>query len=111
MADLIERESVIKAIAERQDKATTGTEECALYTAIKIVRDAPAFNRWIPCSESLPEKHTEVLAYSPFWGKIVVALWGGEYWLEQWTDDDLQSSEITHWMPLPEPPEQDGDSP
>ena len=62
-------------------------------------------NRWIPCSERLPEKYTEVLAYSPFWGKIVVALWNGEYWLEQWTDDDLQSSEITHWMPLPEPPE------
>lgn len=64
-----------------------------------------AVNRWIPCSELMPEKHIEVLAYSPFWGKAVVAMWGGEFWLEQWTDDDLQQSEITHWMPLPEPPE------
>ena len=61
--------------------------------------------KWIPCSEHMPEKHTEVLAYSPFWGKIVVAMWCGEFWLEQWTDDDLQQSEITHWMPLPAPPE------
>ena len=64
-------------------------------------------NRWIPCSERLPEKHVEVLAYSPYWGKIVVAMWGGEFWLEQWTDDDLEQSEISHWMPLPEPPEKE----
>lgn len=70
-----------------------------------LIKNAPALNRWIPCSERLPEKHVEVLAYSPYWGKIVVAMWGGEYWLEQWTDDDLEQSEITHWMPLPEPPE------
>lgn len=70
--------------------------------APELVPDEP---RWIPCSEMLPEKHVEVLAYSPYWGKIVVAMWGGEYWLEQWTDDDLEQSEITHWMPLPEPPE------
>lgn len=61
--------------------------------------------KWIPCSDRMPEKHEEVLAYSPYWGKIVVAMWGGEFWLEQWTDDDLEQSEITHWMPLPEPPE------
>jgi hypothetical protein len=70
--------------------------------APELVPDEP---KWIPCSERLPEKHVEVLAYSPYWGKIVVAMWGGEFWLEQWTDDDLEQSEITHWMPLPEPPE------
>ena len=72
--------------------------------------DAPAVNRWIPCSERLPEKHVEVLAYSPYWGKIVVAMWGGEFWLEQWTDDDLEQSEISHWMPLPDPPERSKDN-
>lgn len=72
---------------------------------IEQLENAQTVNRWIPCSERLPEKHVEVLAYSPYWGKIVVAMWGGEFWLEQWTDDDLEQSEITHWMPLPEPPE------
>lgn len=63
------------------------------------------YKDWIPCIDRMPEKHVEVLAYSPYWGKIVVAMWGGEFWLEQWTDDDLEQSEITHWMYLPEPPE------
>jgi hypothetical protein len=93
MADLIERDPVIKAIAERQDKATTGTEDCALYTAIKIVRDAPAVNRWIPRSERLPGDGEEVLCYSLDWGAIVTYV------------DRFDLLRVTHWMPLPEPPE------
>ena len=116
MADLIERESVIKAIAERQDKATTGTEDCALYTAIKIVRDAPAFNRWIPCSERLPE-HTgyylvcdSTAEFDNTKGrqdvsKFVIGRHGGHWY------GAIRRECITHWMPLPEPPEQDGGSP
>lgn len=88
-------------IAEHDDEI-----EMMLF-APELVPDEP---RWIPCSERMPEKHVEVLAYSPFWGKIIVALWGGEFWLEQWTDDDLEQSEITHWMPLPEPPEGGADN-
>lgn len=95
--DLIERDALIA----EYDRVHVG----APGGARKLMQDAPAVNRWIPCSERLPEKNVEVLAYSPYWGKIVVAMWGGEYWLEQWTDDDLEQSEITHWMPLPEPPE------
>lgn len=67
--------------------------------------EAEPVRRWIPCTERLPEKYVEVLAYSPYWGKIVVAMLGDKFWLEQWTDDDLEKSEISHWMPLPKPPE------
>lgn len=80
--------------------------DSGLLQAREFVISVPAVNRWIPCSKMLPEKHVEVLAYSPYWGKIVVAMWGGEFWLEQWTDDDLEQSEISHWMPLPEPPKE-----
>lgn len=61
-------------------------------------------NLWIPCDKRMPEKNTEVLAYSPSWGKIVVAIWSGEYWLEQWSDDDFDESEFSHWLPLPDRP-------
>lgn len=61
-------------------------------------------NLWIPCDKRMPEKNTEVLAYSPSWGKIVVAIWSGEYWLEQWRDDDFDESEFSHWLPLPDMP-------
>jgi len=74
----------------------------------KIKQEGYTVQKWILCSERMPEKHVEVLAYSPYWGKIVVAMWGGEFWLEQWTDDDLEQSEISHWMPLPKPPEKEG---
>ena len=111
MADLIERESVIKAIAERQDKATTGTEDCALHTAIKIVRDAPAFNRWIPCSDKLPEIFEHVMiVYLDFAGKknITIAYRDDEEnacdWCSDW-DGEVIDAKVTHWMPLPELPE------
>lgn len=114
MADLIDRDALLKDMG-LTDAVKYGNKDAEQqyrsystwmsYEIADSIRDAPAVNRWIPCIERLPEKHVEVLAYSPYWGKIVVAMWGGEFWLEQWTDDDLEQSEITHWMPLPEPPE------
>lgn len=131
MMDLIERKAALYALCEDCKSKYDGlcpheASKCIEYRAINrlpaieaepvrhrlgawdretAVKYWNSVNRWIPCSEMLPEKNVEVLAYSPYWGKIVVAMWGGEYWLEQWTDDDLEQSEITHWMPLPEPPE------
>ena len=37
----IDGDEVIKRIAERQDKLSTGIEDCAFYEAIQIVRNAP----------------------------------------------------------------------
>ena len=37
---LIDGNEVIKRIAERQDKSSTGIEDCAFYEAIQIVRNA-----------------------------------------------------------------------
>lgn len=37
----IDGDEVIKRIAERQDKSSTGIEDCAFYEAIQIVRNAP----------------------------------------------------------------------
>lgn len=47
---LIDGDEVIKRIAERQDKSSTGIEDCAFYEAIKIVRNAPTV-------EAEPVKH------------------------------------------------------
>lgn len=109
MADLIDRDAVIKQIAETQDKVSSGIEDVTFYRAIKIIRNAPAVNRWIPCSESLPEVWKEVLVVLNSNGYQSINIgekqeegsWmiGGEFWYEK---DDPR---ITHWMPLPEPPE------
>ena len=41
MAEYIEREAVIKEIAEVQDKSSTGFEDVAYYRAIQIIREQP----------------------------------------------------------------------
>ena len=54
--------------------------------------------RWIPVTEKLPKTHTPVLV-SDSQNRVCIRehLWGG-----CWSQDKI---DVTHWMPLPEPPE------
>ena len=64
--------------------------------------------RWIPVTERLPEEFVSVLVYipsdSPFQtvreAYFVNGSWGAKMWI-------YGADEITHWMPLPEPPKMD----
>ena len=53
---------------------------------------------WIPVSERLPNKGDEVLVYN---GEFYLAERHSDYW------DTLEGfiEGVTHWMPLPSPPE------
>ena len=90
----------------------------------KLVREAPAVNRWIPCSERLPDMPVEGLdaKYSDCclvcdahdWIGMAYCLTDGKKtW---WEFADAQNkvkidwTEVTHWMPLPEPPKVGGDA-
>ena len=42
MGEYIEKDAVIKKIAEEQEKAATGIEDVTYYRAIKIIRSEPA---------------------------------------------------------------------
>ena len=60
---------------------------------------------WIPVTERLPEKGEEVLVFD------TRENWTGFAWLrpdETWTalgfDFPFDLGEVTHWMPLPQPP-------
>ena len=67
--------------------------------APEIVPDEP---QWIPCSERLPERHIYVLCA----GRDGIGIL--RYIGEKWLDGEAHvytMNEITHWMPLPEPPE------
>lgn len=65
--------------------------------------------RWIPVTERLPEKDIEVVGwykdnpFSPF--RYGIVSWNGHGWVftyaQRYVDD------VTHWMPLPEPPKED----
>ncbi|WP_275284751.1 dATP/dGTP pyrophosphohydrolase domain-containing protein [Escherichia coli] len=59
---------------------------------------------WISCSERMPKGYADVLVTD---GEHVEVKWWDEsgYW-NSWTElnSDIFADEITHWMPLPEPP-------
>ncbi len=64
---------------------------------------------WISCSERMPKGYADVLVTD---GEHVEVKWWDEsgYW-NSWTElnSDIFADEITHWMPLPEPPQHDGE--
>jgi len=61
---------------------------------------------WISVNDKLPDKEVYVLVYSKEKGYAIMYYTG--YFWESW-DSDSDSiqilHDITHWMPLPEPPE------
>jgi hypothetical protein len=77
---------------------------------------------WISVKDKLPDLYDFVLTYSQMPGTgepspITIARWNSEKW-ETLCDDEennacacgdlfwaTDSTEITHWMPLPKPPE------
>lgn len=70
--------------------------------ACRMGMEALERTRWIPCSERLPEHSARCLCYCN--GEIRVL----KYWR---TQQEFQyggrKRNVTHWMPLPEPPEED----
>ena len=68
------------------------------FDALTLAVQALKRQRWIPCSEMLPEVGKEVLVYSEY-GGVAVDYFDGAL---------FGHTDITHWMPLPEPPEKGG---
>jgi hypothetical protein len=78
------------------------------YEAFRLLNEEPS--PWIPVSERLPEVHTTVLAVTRAFPKDIrlaqMASYDGVMWrFCDMDDDDVDSFGVTHWMPLPEPPE------
>ena len=97
----------------------TVTEALELDTAkngyILLVQDAePNFDingnspvtpdGWISCSERLPDNNHDVLFFD-VWGYIRIGWFSADDW-SWFTSDDGCCMEVTHWMPLPEPPQE-----
>ncbi|EIH2515434.1 DUF551 domain-containing protein [Shigella flexneri] len=86
------------------------------YEALKVaMRNYPVTpDGWISCSERMPEDTKMLLAFSQ--GQIVAAYWN---WVMSPIDYKKYRAftylsgnildDVTHWMPLLEPPEQDGE--
>ena len=73
----------------------------------KRIAELEAERRWIPVSERLPQIGVRVLFYNNFITNIHKGWFSGDEWTSDigifYNGDKLKR--ITHWMPLPEPPE------
>lgn len=127
MAEYIEREAAIKAIYESDHFSV---RECFGWSAREIeevLRAVPAtpVPQWISVKDRLPEAEQEVLVISRGWGDRL--LYVGQYkkmeaqtspltgitskesdWL-LWGWSYMKKPQVTHWMPLPEPPKGEND--
>jgi hypothetical protein len=58
-------------------------------------------SNWIDVNDEKPNPGSEVLIYCA--GMISLTAYFGPQYDEEW--DEMDAEEITHWMPLPERPE------
>lgn len=64
-------------------------------------------SKWISVKERLPENTGEVLVWPSFYGRPSVArFWAiARSWQQTNVTGDVNEY-VTHWMPLPDPPEE-----
>lgn len=90
---LAENESLQNQLIQRNDEL------------LKLREQVP---RWISAAERMPEENSTVLVYRPGMVRTILLVHYGK----RWENGDVKSTEagfkngaISHWMPLPEPPE------
>lgn len=114
MADLIERDALL------QDMTHRGGLGIGDWHVFDVINEQPAVNRWISVEDALPEKDGEYLVFTEYEDVFKCTFdsneenkWGFE---EDYRDPDTLGWEgttwtavetVTHWMPLPEPPEKE----
>ena len=101
MSDLISRQAAIDAF----EKELSDVREFAVgfvgsKRILESVPSAQTEQRWIPCSERLPELGRNILVTTS-WNFVTKAMSCGDHW--EINSIDYKLSSVVAWMPLPEP--------
>lgn len=105
------------------DHKLCSTQEQELRKAIKEIEEKQAVTGWISVKDRLPDKpgpyivnykragqpehdmdwkyRVNIIEYSEYWTEVCQRWWNGHHWAGY-------GEIVTHWMPLPEPPKEDG---
>lgn len=114
MADLINRDLTIHELEAFKESCIANFMRMSFDDIIDVVKDIPAVNRWISVEDALPEKDKSDITYSettkycnhneiPEESRINILYFNGE----EWYDEECRYYNVTHYMPIPEPPEKE----
>lgn len=88
-----EIEELRKAVLRLED-------ESGIYDELPTFYIYPT--KWIPVTERLPEDDVFVLNCNDHGNIVIGKIIGGTWWYKYFS----YQGQVTHWMPLPEPPEE-----
>ena len=85
------------------------TDPYHVISAVAVLDKTPTLtppNEWVSVEKRLPENNAQVLMWSAKW-KIAEAgsYYNGRFWVYSEIGDAYIADDITHWMPLPAPPD------
>lgn len=92
--DLIENKSFYPAIVKR---------------AIEEAPTVQVIGEWISVEERLPNNYAEVLCFLSDLEFIILTYTNYGIWKNGWIEGEAEDFRITHWMPLPKPPQMKGE--
>ena len=112
MADLIDRQVIIDAVRKCSVKEITPAfilvDKAEVMTELMMLPSAQPDQKWIPCSERLPDKEGLYIVtnlndkFSPVSSRYFNKRGDSSFW------SGHPLSEVTAWMPLPEPYREEG---
>lgn len=118
---LIDADAYAKRLSElaknAENNAMPMTAAQFKWTADDMMKNAPTIDDWIRVEDKLPEQTGCYQVYRPnFWGEYggqtCVCYWDGKYWCDSYEGAgadgfELSPGDVSHWMPLPEPPKEE----
>ena len=73
------------------------------YIAEKLISLGVTVQEWISVDDRLPESGKESVLIALRWGEVDIGWCEDGRWRSEFVNE-YEEGEVTHWMPLPEPP-------
>ena len=113
MSDLIDRQALLDECLNHYEVGNI-EQNCTMDWICKTVRNFPAAPRWHRVEDVLPGDTRDVLAVRRYGNdlekqEVIVAHLSVIMDMKRGFDKWWNATNITHWMPFPEPPKEDGE--
>ena len=85
------------------------TRRTTLEMALAYLKEHFAEPKWIPVTERLPENEGWYMVYTKNKGDHARKINKAQYYYHSWHGNGGRWDNVTHWMPLPEAPQEEND--